>query len=238
MKEEEGRLRKGGGDRRSTAVPWWEDEATTVEEVAEEAVWKCWKHYAQPGYGVCAACLRDRLLRLCPDCGNVRPCACFRFSSPSSRSFSSLSPAEAARSGGGGRGGEGIGSMGPMSRLIESDLALRRSRSAGFPLFRSTSVASAASHVCDVAQPARLPRGGGKGLASFWTMPWAPRKREPGEAKLYKSMSMATWRSSETGRRGEEGRKKGVWSWRIPSPMKALRHLMSTTKAWDERSRL
>ncbi|EAZ24250.1 hypothetical protein OsJ_08000 [Oryza sativa Japonica Group] len=37
--------------------------------------WRCRKHpVARSGGGVCPHCLRDRLLRLCPNCAHVRPC--------------------------------------------------------------------------------------------------------------------------------------------------------------------
>ncbi|KAL8520419.1 hypothetical protein ACS0TY_011079 [Phlomoides rotata] len=53
--------------------------------VEEEEVWKCPKHPSRRRRnGVCPACLRDRLVSLCPDCGGIRPCPC-----PSSSSSSS-----------------------------------------------------------------------------------------------------------------------------------------------------
>ncbi|RLM79767.1 uncharacterized protein C2845_PM12G23890 [Panicum miliaceum] len=57
--------------------------------VGEE--WRCRKHpAARSGGGVCPCCLRDRLLRLCPNCAHVRPCACAAScASPSSSSSAS-----------------------------------------------------------------------------------------------------------------------------------------------------
>ncbi|OEL24803.1 hypothetical protein BAE44_0014177 [Dichanthelium oligosanthes] len=53
--------------------------------------WRCRRHPSLPGGGVCPHCLRDRLLRLCPDCACPRPCACSSScaSSPSSSSGAS-----------------------------------------------------------------------------------------------------------------------------------------------------
>uniref|UniRef100_A0A7N0UX00 Uncharacterized protein n=1 Tax=Kalanchoe fedtschenkoi TaxID=63787 RepID=A0A7N0UX00_KALFE len=45
--------------------------------VDEEVVWKCRIHPSKRRrHGVCALCLRDKLISLCPNCASVRPCAC------------------------------------------------------------------------------------------------------------------------------------------------------------------
>ncbi|OQU82229.1 uncharacterized protein LOC8071083 [Sorghum bicolor] len=73
--------------------------------------WRCRRHppLTLPGGGVCPHCLRDRLLRLCPDCACPRPCAC----SPSSPSSSS----------------SGASAIGRVHSLIEREHRVARSRS-------------------------------------------------------------------------------------------------------------
>ncbi|CAL9077584.1 unnamed protein product [Musa acuminata var. zebrina] len=240
------------GDRGSTAeeaVPWWEKEVAAAAAAAaaagdDEEGWKCRKQHVQPLYGVCPSCLRDRLLRLCPDCANVRPCGCFP-SYSSSSSSSSLSSADLARSGGVGGGGEerggvGIGVVGPVSRLMDSEPAFRRSRSVGFQLLRTRSVASAASEVGNVAQPSP-PSGGGKGWATFWPFSWALGRRASAEtagAKLYRSRSVAAGRSPDASGGRKVGRGKGSRRWHFPSPMKVFRRQKSTMRVVQERSPL
>ncbi|RRT33653.1 hypothetical protein B296_00053849 [Ensete ventricosum] len=246
-KDEKNGRRRMRGDRGSTAeevVPWWEKEVAAVAGYDEDG-WKCRKQHAQPLYGVCPACLRDRLLRLCPDCANVRPCGCFPSYSSSSSSSSSLSSADLARSGGVGGGGEerggvGIGVVGPVSRLMEREPAFRRSRSVGLQLLRTRSVASTASEVGNVAQPSP-PSGGSKGWATFWPFSWALGGRASAETareKLYRSTSVALGRSPDASGGRKVGRGKGSRRWHFPSPMKVFRRHKSTTRAVQERSPL
>ncbi|MCD7470149.1 hypothetical protein HAX54_009810 [Datura stramonium] len=109
----------------------------------EEQVWKCPKHPSKRRRsGVCPVCLKDRLVILCPDCANVRPCACYASATSSSSSASSsfsLFSSSSGRIGGGGGGGgcEGVCSVGRVSNLIDSEPAFRRSRSVGIPFLRS-----------------------------------------------------------------------------------------------------
>uniref|UniRef100_A0A0E0KUJ4 Uncharacterized protein n=1 Tax=Oryza punctata TaxID=4537 RepID=A0A0E0KUJ4_ORYPU len=58
--------------------------------------WRCRKHPAPPCGGVCPYCLRDRLLRLCPECAHTRPCPCAASSSSPSSSSSSAASGSAA----------------------------------------------------------------------------------------------------------------------------------------------
>uniref|UniRef100_A0A0D9W8T7 Uncharacterized protein n=1 Tax=Leersia perrieri TaxID=77586 RepID=A0A0D9W8T7_9ORYZ len=74
--------------------------------------WRCRKHPPAHGGGVCPYCLRDRLLRLCPDCAHTRPCPCAA-SSPSSSSSSAASGS----------------AVGRVYSLIERERRMGRSRS-------------------------------------------------------------------------------------------------------------
>lgn len=201
----------------------------------EEEGWRCRKHPSQPRYGVCPACLRDRLLLLCPDCANVRPCGCFPLSSSSSSaasSVSSLSSADHARFFG---GSTGIGVVGRVANLIESEPAFRRSRSLGFHLLRSRSVAAGGGEPSGSARP--LARGA-RGWAAFWPF---SRRREDGEeevarrtpvVKLSRSRSVGVVAYPDSGRGGGGGGGRGKgWAWHFPSPMKAFRHRKSTSVA-------
>nr|XP_027083056.1 uncharacterized protein DDB_G0271670-like [Coffea arabica] len=94
----------------------------------EEEVFKCPQHPSKRRRnGICPTCLRDRLITLCPDCANVRPCACCpatttsSSSSSSSSTFSFFSSASSSR-----RGGR-------VSDLLDKESAFRRSRSVGVP---------------------------------------------------------------------------------------------------------
>ncbi|XP_008786327.1 uncharacterized protein LOC103704702 [Phoenix dactylifera] len=191
----------------------------------EEERWICWKHPSRPCYGVCPACLRDRLLLLCPDCANVRPCGCSPLSSSSSASsFSSLYSAVLLRS---SSGDAGIGAVGRVSNLIESEPAFRRSGLPGFQLLRSRSVAAGDGGPGVVSRP-RERRG--RGWGAFWS--FSRRKvdvgeeaRKPPVVKLSRSRSVGVVAYPDSD--GGGGRAKG-WVWLFPSPMKAFRHRKST----------
>ncbi|XP_057799098.1 uncharacterized protein LOC131014931 [Salvia miltiorrhiza] len=71
--------------------------AAAAYRVEEEQLWKCPKHPSKRRrHGVCPTCLRDRLISLCPNCGNVRPCPCNASAALSSASSSSSSSCTAA----------------------------------------------------------------------------------------------------------------------------------------------
>ncbi|KAG1362041.1 hypothetical protein COCNU_10G002600 [Cocos nucifera] len=203
----------------------------------EEWGWRCRKHPSQPRYGVCPACLRDRLLLLCPDCANVRPCGCSPLSSSSSlssvSSLSSFSYAGLARS---GSCGAGIGAVGRVSNLIESEPAFRRSIPTGFQLLRSRSVAAGVGEPGVAGSPQYR---GGRGWGAYW--PFSTRKGagedqegKPPVVKLSKSRSVGVVAYPDSG--GGRGKAKG-WGWHFPSPMKAFRHRKST-KVVKQRSPL
>ncbi|KAM0877864.1 hypothetical protein ACQ4PT_035245 [Festuca glaucescens] len=69
--------------------------------------WRCRKHPPVPCGGVCPHCLRDRLIRLCPDCA------------------ASASPSSSASSASGGGGA----AVGRVCSLIERERRIGRSRS-------------------------------------------------------------------------------------------------------------
>lgn len=94
--------------------------------IEEEEVWKCPKHPSKRRRnGICPVCLRDRLISLCPDCANVRPCSCCAATTASSSSASSSSSFSLFSSSS-SRGGR-------VSDLIDGEPAFRRSRSVGIP---------------------------------------------------------------------------------------------------------
>lgn len=215
-----------GGARRSTAeeVALW-----AADDYDDGAGWRCRKHpsCSHPRYGVCPCCLRDRLLRLCPDCANERPCGCILPSSSSSSS-SSLSSISFADLAGSVVGGAGIGAVGLVSRLIESEPAFGRSRSVGFQFLRTRSVAS---HVDGGGAPP--PTRGGRWWASFWPFSRAAGRKDSSIAAAELSRSKSV---GPAGSGGGEEKGKG-WGWHLPSPMNAFRHRRST-KVVEERSPL
>nr|XP_043607733.1 uncharacterized protein LOC122579601 [Erigeron canadensis] len=113
----------------------------------EEQVWKCPKHPSKRRRsGICPTCLRERLITLCPECANTRPCSCCRHdsstlssSSSSSNSSSSFSIFQFSRGGSLRAPDTGAGETGRVSTLIESEPAFRKSRSLAVPFLRSRS---------------------------------------------------------------------------------------------------
>ncbi|KAJ6830625.1 uncharacterized protein M6B38_353175 [Iris pallida] len=169
----------------------------------EEDLWKCRKHPCPSARrrisGVCPSCLRDRLLRLCPDCANLRPCPC-PTSSSSSSSFSSISssvdPPRSSVSG-------AIGAVGRVSSLIEIEPSFQRSRSVAFGGSRRTDGV------------------GRSGSRKWW--PFSKKEAEADFRDFSRSMGVVGKCSSSAEGSGEEVRGK-VWKWHFPSPMRAFRH--------------
>ncbi|XP_058104045.1 uncharacterized protein LOC131248025 [Magnolia sinica] len=198
----------------------------------EEESGKCGKHPSQPRNGVCPICLRDRLILLCPDCANVRPCGCchpsdFLSSSSSSSSFSSAAVDVS-------KYGSGIGAVGRMSLLIDTEPSFQRSRSAAFQFLRTKS-----DRKGDGIRP---PPPQNRSRSSFlWFLRAEKTKRKVEEVKktdkLPRSRSVGISCYSDPGEvSGGDVRLKG-WGWHFPSPIKVFRQ-PKTVKVVHERSPL
>ncbi|KAL5724383.1 hypothetical protein ACHQM5_007654 [Ranunculus cassubicifolius] len=210
----------------------------------EEGTMKCRKHpLKHRGTGVCPICLRDRLIRLCPDCANVRPCACYptTSSSSSSSSFSLSSSIDVPAS---------LGAIGRVSNLIDNEPAFQRSRSAKFPFLRSK-LSSKDSSVNHNLLP---PLGHNRSKSSFWSSIFKPQQkvekvddemREEEERIKLNNIKMMRSRSvgmpcdnSAAAAVASDMRLKGR-SWYFPSPIKAFRSSKnSSSKFLQERSPL
>ncbi|KAL5143192.1 hypothetical protein HKD37_09G026210 [Glycine soja] len=212
----------------------------------EEEIWKCPKHPSKRRRsGICPTCLRDRLVTLCPDCANVRPCSCYATSSSSSSSSSSsLSRFSGA--------GDGVGSVGRVHNLIEQEPGLRRSRSMAIPFLRSRSrFSGGGDRVSDLDSTRDSPAmNGSRSARSFWSMFKSQKSSRHGgggggapeqewEAKkilaeerdgdgginpmMVRSRSVAVTAVTVVSGDGElRPRTKGR-GWFFPSPMKAFR---------------
>lgn len=195
----------------------------------EEEVWKCPEHPAKRHRsGICPTCLRERLSSLCPDCANMRPCACSSSAVTTSSSSSSSSSFSRFSISGGENLSAGTGTVGRLSNLIESEPAFRRSRSVAVPMFmRSISK----SKPVDAANEER---SRGKTTTAFWE--WLKGSgsignnnnsnykkgkkevdvEEERRAMMRKSRSVAVTTS-------DYGKSKGGLKWYFPSPIKAFR---------------
>ncbi|KAK9120590.1 hypothetical protein Syun_018207 [Stephania yunnanensis] len=223
----------------------------------EDEIWKCRKHPSRRrAVGVCPICLRDRLVSLCPNCANVRPCACCSTSTATttttSSSFSLSSSSDLHRSGGGGGGG--IGAVGRVASLIEKEPAFRRSRSAAFP--------SSASRSATPADPEDRQSGGSRSsssstISSIWSVFRSSKTKRKeccdgvvvvvededldrnARRNLHRDASLMTRSKSAGGASGcsDPARLRGR-SWYFPSPMKVFRHHSKTSKIVHERSPL
>lgn len=208
----------------------------------EEEVWKCPKHPSKRRRsGICPTCLRERLTNLCPDCANVRPCACCTSSSSSSSSsfsfFSSSSSAgDASRS-------TRVGSVGRLSNLIDSEPAFRRSRSLAIPFLHS--------RFAEASPPVNRRK------SSFWSVfrtqksKECEEEREDGKSKIeieaeekyahqmmmMRSRSVSVPVASDSGAgnmRSSSVKSRGLY---FPSPIKFFRQ-SKTSKVVQERSPL
>jgi hypothetical protein len=177
------------------------DDAPSWGEPGEEGG-RCRKHVSssQPPYSVCPFCLRDRLMRLCPDCANVRPCPCLPSQSASSTSSSFSSAA------GSGRGTNRSSAEGcdKISNLIASEPAFARSKSAGFALMGSGSIEFELERSRSVAI----------GVASSKKRRWK---------------WSAIWPFKGSNEKGEEKGKESKW-WYFPSPISVFTYRKSVSR--------
>ncbi|XP_066322341.1 uncharacterized protein [Miscanthus floridulus] len=172
--------------------------------------WRCRKHpAARSGGGVCPYCLRDRLLRLCPNCAHVRPCACA--ASPSSSSSAS---------------GDAVGRV---HSLIEREHRIARSR--------SVATGSSAVFAAAVAAPSTVATGRRKARVWGWPPFWKPAAREGGaELEEDEDEGLGLPRSSSVSATVVEAktaaaaaaRARARWGWHFPSPLKAFRNRRSS----------
>lgn len=221
----------------------------------EEEVWKCPKHPSKRRKsGICPTCLRDRLVTLCPDCANVRPCSCYpTTSSSSSSSSSSFSRFSVS--------GNGVGTVGKVYNLIEREPGLRRSRSMAIPFLRSRSRFSGGGgggdKILDPDSTRDSPAiNGSRSARSFWSLfkthknnrgseveqDWEAKKMlaEECDGDVSRKAVMARSRSVAVAAVPTDGefrpRTKGR-GWFFPSPMKVFRQ-SKVSKVVQERTPL
>lgn len=206
--------------------------------VDEEEVWKCPKHPSKRRRsGICPICLRDKLITLCTDCGNVRPCECCPAPSPSPSLFSKFS--------GSRRGGNGLGDVGRVSNLIDSEPSFRRSRSLAVPFLR-TRVAE--TDFCDWRPPQPAGATRSNKTPSFWSVFKTPKSKkaegggdevevdeEEKRRMMRRSQSVGLPFLSRFG--GGDVRSGSRRGWHFPSPIKAFRQT-KMAKVVQERSPL
>ncbi|KAL5211797.1 hypothetical protein ABZP36_022644 [Zizania latifolia] len=167
--------------------------------------WRCRKHPgARSGGGVCPHCLRDRLLRLCPNCSHVRPCPC-----------SGASPSSSSASG---------DAVSRVHTLIELEHRIARSRS----------VAASSSLAVASAAAAASGGVGGRRKARVWGWPpfWKAAARDEVAAEDEEE-GLGLARSSSVSATAVEDKAaaaaaKARWGWHFPSPLKAFRHRRSS----------
>ncbi|CAK9142780.1 unnamed protein product [Ilex paraguariensis] len=223
--------------------------------IDEEEVWKCPKHPSKRRRsGICPICLRERLGSLCPDCANVRPCACCPTSSSSSSSSSSFSLFSSR----GGSSNSGVGDVGKVSKLIDSEPSFRRSRSLAIPFLRSRS-RFAGDFVSGEGK--NSPPGSRNRASSFWSVFKANKSKrseeeEDKENSEMKSSEVVIDNEYERARMMMRSRSVAVpvtsgfgsgdfrsssrttgKGWHFPSPMKVFRH-SKVSKVVQERSPL
>ncbi|XP_047326786.1 uncharacterized protein LOC124930492 [Impatiens glandulifera] len=100
----------------------------------EDEVWKCEKHPTnRRRAGICPSCLRERLISLCPNCGEMVPCSCGVLKASKSSSFSLFSSS--------GRGGSSRYSSAAAAAAgeipVEGEPKFQKSRSLTVPFLRS-----------------------------------------------------------------------------------------------------
>ncbi|XP_028802830.1 uncharacterized protein LOC114758007 [Neltuma alba] len=218
----------------------------------EDEVWKCSKHPSKRRRsGICPLCLRERLLALCPECGNLRPCSCCATSCSSSSSSSSSFSRFSVHA-------TGVGAIGRVHSLMDNEPGLRRSRSMAIPFLRSRSRFSGSDRGFDPDSTDESPAlNRSRSTRSFWSM-FKPHKKDRSEVPedqgrrkvlagesvgdanmrtattmMMRSRSVAV---SDSGGRERRPSAKGK-GWFFPSPIKAFRQ-SKASKVNQERSPL
>ncbi|KAL4199750.1 hypothetical protein AMTRI_Chr03g52810 [Amborella trichopoda] len=203
----------------------------------------CRKHPNQKGNGVCPICLRNRLSRLCPDCGATRPCPCSS-AAPSSSSSSFCSFSSSFSSSDLSKSGTGIGAVGRISTLIDKEGAFSRSkssRSAHSPIFRSKTAGDSISQPKNGEEKISRPKSAEETKSgSFWKFWRSSKKKKEEKVKCSNEfVELRFPRSKSVGFQGSEvsvdfsggfpagkffggGCKSKGWSWALSSPIRVL----------------
>lgn len=200
----------------------------------EEEVWKCPKHPSKRRRnGICPVCLKDRLVTLCPDCANVRPCSCCAAAATSSSSSASSS----------------FSLFSSSSSRGDREPNFQRSRSVGIPFLRSRYALSGSVRW----NPAAAETSKSK-TPSFWSIlksssnSKSRRETEEKENQEFKPnygdqkiqeftrMMMRSRSVSVSMTSASADAKKGK-GWHFPSPMKVFRH-SKAAKVVQDRSPL
>ncbi|XP_047339469.1 uncharacterized protein LOC124942943 [Impatiens glandulifera] len=199
----------------------------------EEQPWKCSRHPPitnRNHTGICPICLRDRLINLCPNCANPRPCPCCRppssgntsgSTSGSNSSFYDLFPPSSSSS--------GHGQIGRVSNLIESEPPFGRSRSVGVHLLKSR---FSGDPIISNKSIRAIPTENRIGISRFWSVFRTQKikeefREEDVNSQMMRSRSVySTIAAKATPKASAMTRTtvvKSTKGWNFPSPMKVFR---------------
>ncbi|KAJ9152362.1 hypothetical protein P3X46_025936 [Hevea brasiliensis] len=172
--------------------------------IDEEEVWKCPRHPSKKRRtGICHVCLRERLSSLCPDCANIRPCACYAAATTSSSSSCSSSSHFSSAAAATESFVTGIGTVGLVSNLIESEPSFRRSRSLAIPFLRSK---PPVDHDCSIRKDSR------KTASPFWSLFKSSRSSgnvsNRGDVERYNAVLLEQEDANKKKKKNEEERRK------------------------------
>lgn len=235
----------------------------------EDEVWKCPKHPSKRRKsGICPTCLRERLVTLCPECANLRPCTCCASltaatatatsSSSSSSSSFSLFPSRWGSRREPAANSAAAGEVGSVASLIDSEPAFRRSRSLAIPFLRSRSRFVGASEFDrsnDKNKPPLLPPVS-RSKISFWSVFKLKIKSDKSDSESSDDSGESSTKCKEfavapddySSMRRSRSVAIGVGAarapaakgkgWYFPSPIKAFRGSNKSAKVVQERSPL
>jgi hypothetical protein len=178
------------------------ENAAVAVAVGGGDLWQCRKHpVPRSGGGVCPCCLRDRLLRLCPNCAHARPCTCASScASPSSSSSAS---------------GEAVGRV---HSLIEREHRVARSRSV-----------AAGSSFAAAAQGGGRRKARVWGWPPFWKAA-AHAEAVPDEDEGLSLPRSSSVSATAVESKPAAAVRAARWGWHFPSPLKAFRHRWSSAR--------